>query len=568
MNSSDFSLNKLRMDYRVPLPRILEHTDSLTPLTSEFPQSLPENVAKFFPHTAGKPLLTFKPGPPISRRPLRIAALFSGGQAPGGHNVISGLFDYLKKHHSNGQLIGFLGGPSGLINNHAIEITETLISTYRNQGGFDLLGSGRTKIESPEQFAAAVKTVNDLGLDGLIIIGGDDSNTNAALLAEYFIACEVQTSVIGVPKTIDGDLKNNNIECSFGFDTASKLYSDLIANIQRDAISAKKYCHFIKLMGRTASHLTLECALRTQPNGALIGEEIAKEKKSLQDVVHDLAETICRRAAAGKEYGVYLIPEGLLEFIPECKDLIKELNTLLTTDKTIAPSLDQLDLPEKKLAFIQERLSSHSKTCFQLFPQEIKLQLLQDRDPHGNIQVSHIESERLMISLLNIELTKRRANGSYKGTFKPLPHFYGYEGRSCYPSNFDAQYCYALGQVAGVLVQAEATGYLACIKKLTSPLSDWEISGIPLSSMMVIEERGGKTKPVLSKALVDLVGAPFMAFQKNRDGWAVDDRYVYPGPIQYFGPQELTNAMTITLQLESEARKTSASQQLTPSPRD
>jgi pyrophosphate--fructose-6-phosphate 1-phosphotransferase len=552
------------VDYPVPLPRILQDSNSLISFTIGSTQQLSDDLVKFFPHTANKPTIGFKPGVNSSSGPLRIAALFSGGQAPGGHNVISGLFDYLKKQHPDSQLIGFLGGPSGLINNKAIEITEALISPYRNQGGFDLLGSGRTKIETPEQFAAAEKSVNDLALDGLIIIGGDDSNTNAALLAEYFISRDVHTRIIGVPKTIDGDLKNREIECSFGFDTASKTYSELIANIQRDAISAKKYCHFIKLMGRTASHITLECALRTHPNAALIGEEIAEKQSSLQDIVQNLTEIISKRAAAGKEYGVFLIPEGLLEFIPECKVLIKELNNLLANDK----SIDQFDAPEIKITYLQEKLSIDSLTCFQLLPQEIKLQLLQDRDPHGNIQVSHIESERLIISMLNMELNKRKANGSFKGSFRPLPHFYGYEGRSCYPSNFDSQYCYALGQLAGVLIQAGATGYLACIKKLTSPTAEWEICGVPLSSMMAIEERGGKAKPVLSKALVDLAGAPFKAFLKNREQWAVDDNYVYPGPIQYFGPQELTDAMTLTLQLESEARKNSASQQLTPSPRD
>ncbi len=567
MDLSDFSLQKLRASYREPVPAVFSKSGNLIPTPSKTTSLLPSELAHIFPNTANKPYLSFKSGPAGPKKALRVAALFSGGQAPGGHNVLSGLFDYLAKSHPGSFLIGFIGGPSGLISNSYIEITATLIDQYRNQGGFDLLGSGRTKIETPEQFSAAERSVNDNNLDGLIIIGGDDSNTNAALLAEYFVTRDVHTNVVGVPKTIDGDLKNEQIECSFGFDTASKVYSELIANIQRDALSAKKYCHFIKLMGRTASHITLECALRTHPNAALIGEEIAEDQSSLNDIVQKLASIISDRSAKGKDYGVFLIPEGILEFIPECKILFKELSKIAINDNDQAKTDQHVD-SDKILEALQKQLSNASKRCLQLLPKDIQLQLLQDRDPHGNIQVSQIESERLFISMLKIELNKRKAEGSYTGKFSPLPHFYGYEGRACYPSNFDAQYCYALGLTAGALIQAEANGYLACVNKLSLPVQNWEINGVPLNSLMHIEERSGKSKPVIAKALVDLKGKPFKSFCENRDRWAIDDKYEYPGPIQYFGPHELTDAITITLQLESEAKNSSATKQLTTSPRD
>lgn len=549
MQLPDSGLHKFRLEYQVKLPKMLEN--ALRLITYPLPSLPPLNqeIATFFPDISNKPYLAIKNGESASSPPLRIAALFSGGQAPGGHNVISGLFDFLKELHPDSELFGFLGGPSGLIKNHSIPLTKATIQPYRNQGGFDLLGSGRTKIETPEQFSAAEKTVIDLKLDGLVIIGGDDSNTNAAFLAEHFISRGVQTAVIGIPKTIDGDLKNSEIECSFGFDSATKTYSELIGNIQRDALSAKKYCHFIRLMGRTASHITLECALKTRPNAALIGEEIAKKRTGLKEIVNGLADVICERSAVGKNYGVFLIPEGILEFIPECKILIKELETLLI-DNLAAKKLDQIEDPVKKFSLIEVQLSENSKKCFQTFPKEIKLQLLQDRDPHGNIQVSQIDSERLIISLLKTELNERKANDAFKGTFQPLSHFYGYEGRACYPSDFDVHYCYSLGQAAGILIKDKATGYLACVKNLAGPISDWEVYGIPLTSMMKIEERAGKSKPVIAKAFVDLEGAPFKAFHLNRDLWALEDHYAYPGPIQYFGPKELTDEITLTLRLE------------------
>lgn len=554
MTHTKDSLHDLRLKYPLDLPKMLEEAERLTPFSKENAPPVCAEVAKFFPHLKEMPYLSFKIGQPEHKMPIRIGALFSGGQAPGGHNVLSGLFDFVKKVHPNSQFFGFLGGPSGLIKNKQIELTDSLINHYRNQGGFDLLGSGRTKLETEEQFKAAEKTVLELNLDGLIIIGGDDSNTNAAHLAEYFISRNIDTCIVGVPKTIDGDLKNNDIEISFGFDTAVKIYSNLIANIQRDALSAKKYYHFIKLMGRTASHVTLECALRTHPNAALIGEEIAEQNQGLKEIVHELSNLICERSAKGKEFGVFLIPEGILEFIPDCKKLFSELN-LLSKDAATEKLLSEFSNQDDKLDFVEKKLSRESSHLFRELPKDIRVQLLQERDPHGNIQVSQIESERLIIDLIKKELVKRHADGSYNGSFKTIPHFYGYEGRAGYPSNFDAHYCYALGLTAGVLVHSKASGYLACVNNLAAPVKEWEIKGVPLTSMMIIEERNGKLKPVIAKSLVSLTGLPFKEFKEHRAHWSLNDDYNYPGPIQFFGPQGLTEAITRTLLLESEAEE-------------
>ncbi len=496
-----------------------------------------EELRNQFPHLFGQPILQLDEGPINAdvRRPLRVGVLFSGGQAPGGHNVIVGIFASLKGLDAKNTLIGFLGGPSGLTENKQKELSHEMIVNYRNTGGFDLIGSGRTKIETQEQFNAALTTVQALRLDGLIIIGGDDSNTNAALLAEFFLQKECQTKVIGVPKTIDGDLKNAHVEASFGFDTASKLYSELIGNIERDALSAKKYMHFIKLMGRSASHITLECALQTHPNLALISEEVAAEQKTLYQITEEIADLICKRSEKKMPYGVILIPEGLIEFVPEMKQLIKELNVLSE------------ESPEVR----ETKLSAPSKKVFGFLPPEIRQQLLLDRDPHGNVQVSHIETEKLLIHLVKDALKKRP---SYKEKFHAVSHFFGYEGRAAFPSYFDAHYCFALGHVATALIQAGRTGYMASIRGLTKPVEEWTGEGVPLTALMTIEERKGKAKPVIQKALVDLNGEPFKYFASQRQEWALDDHFRFPGPLQFYGAPELTESTTFTLQLEQGAK--------------
>lgn len=444
---------------------------------------------------------------------IKVGVLFSGGQASGGHNVIAGLFNSLKESQSKNQLIGFLNGPSGLIKNHFIELTKEIIDRYRNQGGFDLLGSGRTKIESDEQFAETLKTVQMHQLDGLVIIGGDDSNTNAAFLAEYFCKHQVKTQVIGIPKTIDGDLQNEWIELSFGFDTASKIYAEIIGNLARDAISAKKYYFFVKMMGRSASHITLECALQTQINAALISEEIAEKKWFLADVVNHFADIICQRALINKHYGVFLIPEGILEFIPDCQLVIQELNRL-----------------EK---FSIEHLSEKAAACFVQFPENIQKQLLLDRDPHGNVQVSKIETEKMMIDLVEKELKKRAANQKYEGDFNPQGYFCGYEGRAGLPTDFDSSYCYTLGYGANLLIQQNQTGMMCCVQHLKKPINQWQLFGAPIVSMLHFEMRKGKQKAVIQKAFVNLNSPVFKRFQSQRKKWQTEDNYRYPGPIQF-----------------------------------
>lgn len=535
-------LQQMRTQYQPILPSVLKNFGSLSSIPKPNSNINDENISSYFPLTKKQPFLTFVQGKSISHQAKRVGVLFSGGPAPGGHNVIAGLYDALKKLHPESTLFGFCNGPSGLIKNKHIEITDHKLAPYRNQGGFDLIGTGRTKIESVEQFEAAEATVRGLNLDGLIIIGGDDSNTNAALLAEYFRKKNCKTVVNGVPKTIDGDLTNEDIEVSFGFDTACKIYSEIIGNILRDSLSAKKYYYFIKLMGRSASHIALECALQTHANLTLISEEIQEQHKTLQQITAEICDLICARAKVGKDYGVILIPEGIIEFIPEFKSLINELNALLAIDQPHSGKLADLS-SEDKFTYLSKHLSNVANNCFREIPTEIRLQLLMDRDPHGNVQVSKIETERLLIQSVAKELQQR----TYQGKFSPQPHFCGYEGRSGLPSNFDAHYCYALGHVAALLVDATHTGYICCVQNLSAPANDWQIGARAISSMMTLEKRHGQEKLVIRKALVNLQGKPFSSFKSMCEAWKLEDDYRCPGPIQFYGPKELTEAITMTL---------------------
>jgi pyrophosphate--fructose-6-phosphate 1-phosphotransferase len=543
-------LQKARVLYHPVLPRSLEKLASLAAV-AEGKVEAQEKIATQFPHTHGQPLLRFKQGAAeLHHRPLAVGVVLSGGQAAGGHNVIAGLFDALKKLNPSSRLIGFCEGPSGIIKDKTLEITEQLLYPYRNQGGFDMIGSGRTKIETEEQFQAAEHTVKSQKLDGLVIVGGDDSNTNAALLAEYFRHRQVNCSVVGVPKTIDGDLKNALIEVSFGFDSACKTYSEIIGNILRDALSAKKYYYFIKLMGRSASHIAMECAFQTRPNLALIGEEIEAEGNTLAEVVAKICDLISLRATKGKNYGAILIPEGIVEFIPEVKLLISELNALLAPDRPHQAKIDQFATREEGVDYAMKFLSTSAVKCFSQLPKSIQIQLMEDRDPHGNVQVSKIETERLLMEMVERELLKRAQAGSYNGKFSGQPLFCGYEGRSCFPSNFDSQYCYALGFVAALLVDGGHTGYMSAVQDLTQAVESWRAAGVPITSMMHLEMRHGQPKPVIKKALVDLKGKPFAEFKQQRDHWVLHDEYTSPGPIQFAGPKELSESITFTLKLE------------------
>jgi pyrophosphate--fructose-6-phosphate 1-phosphotransferase len=507
-----------------------------------------EELKALFKHNYGKPLAVFESGNNDAiRRPLTAGVILSGGQAPGGHNVIAGLYDGLKKGNPDSVLYGFLGGPSGLTDNKAMRFTGDIIDRYRNTGGFDIIGSGRTKIETPEQFAAALATAQALKLDAIVIVGGDDSNTNAALLAEYFLDKGASIQVIGCPKTIDGDLKNEYIETSFGFDTAVKTYSELIGNIARDANSAKKYWHFIKLMGRSASHITLECALQTQPNVCLISEEVEAKKLSLDQVVEQICDSVVRRAEKGDNFGVVLIPEGLVEFIPEMKTLIAELNDIMALEAEEFASFHSF--PEQ-LAWLDAKLSAPSYKLLRSFPQDIAGQFLMDRDPHGNVQVSRIETEKLLMEMARKRLSGLKADGRYKGKYSPLGHFFGYEGRCAFPSNFDADYCYSLGFSAFVLIASGLTGYISSVRNLTAPADQWIAGGVPLTMMMNMEQRQGSKKPVIRKALVELEGKPFKAFAAARDTWAGETCFLFPGAIQYFGPGEVCDQPAQTLKLE------------------
>jgi diphosphate-dependent phosphofructokinase len=531
-------LQQARLSYQPRLPRLLKRVETLSfkeeqNITSAVADA--DQLRALFPHLFGQPKLTANKESKESHRPLRVGVVLSGGQAAGGHNVISGLHDALLALNSENHLFGFLGGPSGIVEDRWVEITGELLSDYRNQGGFDMIGSGRTKIETPEQLEKSRLTLRQLSLNGLVIIGGDDSNTNAAVLAEYLLEHGEEIAVVGVPKTIDGDLKNSEIEVSFGFDTACKIYAELIGNLMRDALSAKKYTHFVKLMGRSASHIALECALSTHPNYTLIGEEVAARGLTLKQITSELTDLICRRAAQGKNFGLVLVPEGAIEFIPEVGQLIREINAALAHG--VSPEVEA----------VAQQLTPPSLLCFQSLPGHIREQLLEDRDPHGNVQVSHIATEQLLIEAVREELSTRT---DFKGKFSPIAHFFGYEGRSALPSNFDADYCYGLGYVAALLISMGKTGYMAALQNLCEPAEEWQPAAISLTSMMRLEERKGKQKPVIVKSLVDLSGSPFVNFAKERSRWATEDDYQSPGPIQFFGGRELTDLIPITLRLE------------------
>ncbi|MDR0758971.1 MAG: diphosphate--fructose-6-phosphate 1-phosphotransferase [Treponema sp.] len=547
------ALQEARYRYQPKLPLSLsQDISNIAVNLGEPAESLAdqEELKALFKHSYGKPVAAFVAGGNDKiRRPLTVGVILSGGQAPGGHNVIAGLYDGLMKGNPDSVLYGFLGGPSGLTDNKTMKLTGEIIDQYRNTGGFDIIGSGRTKIETPEQFAAALATARMLKLDAVVIIGGDDSNTNAALLAEYFLDKGASTQVIGCPKTIDGDLKNEYIETSFGFDTAVKTYSELIGNIGRDANSARKYWHFIRLMGRSASHITLECALQTQPNICLISEEVEAGKLSLGQVVDQICDSVVRRAEKGDNFGVVLIPEGLVEFIPEMKALIVELNDAMAkNEKEFAALVSFGD----QLAWLKAKLSGPSYGLIQSLPPDIAKQLLMDRDPHGNVQVSRIDTEKLLITMTEKRLANLKAGGAYNGKFSALGHFFGYEGRCAFPTNFDADYCYTLGFSAFVLIASGLTGYLSSVRNLTAPADQWIAGGVPLTMMMNMEQRQGIRKPVIRKALVALDGEPFKAFAAARDTWAVRTSFLFPGAIQYFGPSEVCDQPTRTLQLEHE----------------
>lgn len=507
-------------------------------------------LKEMFPNTYGKPVVSFTEGKSeLPDKPLKVGVILSGGQAPGGHNVIAGLFDGLKKVNSDSRLYGFLGGPSGILESKYIEITDSYLADYRNTGGFDIIGSGRTKLESEEQFAVCAKVLTGMGIDAMVVIGGDDSNTNAALMAEYMARENVPVQVIGVPKTIDGDLKNEQIEVSFGFDTACKVYSELIGNIARDANSAKKYWHFIKLMGRSASHIALECALQTQPNICLIGEEVAAKQQTLRDVVEQICEVVIKRSENGWDFGLVLVPEGLVEFIPEMKILISELNDILAQHEEYFTSLRTFS---DQSEFINPKLSKDASYTFSSLPGSIQRQLLMDRDPHGNVQVSRIETEKLLIEMVEHRLAELKSEGKYNGKFSFQHHFFGYEGRCAAPSNFDADYTYALGMTAVLLISAGLTGYMASVRNLFAGIGNMVAGGIPITMMMNLEQRHGKKKPVIRKALVELDGTPFRTFKNKRSDWSINTRFRFPGPIQYFGPEQVCDKTTITLQLEHE----------------
>ena len=505
-------------------------------------------IKKLFPNTYGMPVLTFEPSNLSEQgEPINVGVILSGGQAPGGHNVISGIFDGIKAINKNSKLYGFLNGPSGLVNHDYIELTPDIIDQYRNTGGFDIIGSGRTKLEEESQFEKGLEICKKLGIKAIVIIGGDDSNTNACVLAEYYLQHKSGIQVIGVPKTIDGDLKNEMIETSFGFDTATKVYSEVIGNIERDAnSSAKKYWHFIKLMGRSASHVTLECALKTQPNIALIGEEVEQKNESLDDIVTYMANVVKTRADQGMNYGVALIPEGLIEFIPAIKRLIQELNDMIAANQKEFDKISDND----KIKFISEHLSKDNADLFKSLPETVSKQLALDRDPHGNVQVSLIATESLLAEMVAKKLDQWKKEGKYKGKFATQKHFFGYEGRCAAPSNFDADYCYSLGRVAALLIKSGKTGYMSSVRNLTKPAAEWVAGGIPITMMMNMEKRSGKMKPVIQKALVKLESGPFKYFESKREEWASKTLYKYPGPIQYWGPSEIVDITTETIQHE------------------
>ena len=507
-----------------------------------------EEIKKMFPNTYGMPVVEFAEGGQPSSAEFNVGIILSGGQAPGGHNVISGLYDGVKSINPANKLYGFLMGPGGLVDHKYIEFTDSLIDAYRNTGGFDIIGSGRTKLEKESQFESGIEILRQLGIKALVIIGGDDSNTNACVLAEYYAAKKYGVQVIGCPKTIDGDLKNAQIETSFGFDTACKTYSELIGNIERDCNSARKYWHFIKLMGRSASHIALECALQTQPNICLISEEVEAKNMSLDDVVTYIAEVVAKRAAAGNNFGTVLVPEGIIEFIPAIKKLIAELNEVLTDPATGESRV--FSSKDEQVAFVKSHIAPENLAVLESLPKDVERQLCLDRDPHGNVQVSLIETEKLLSAMVATKLAAWKAEGKYNGKFSAQHHFFGYEGRCAAPSNYDADYCYSLGYNASRLIAAGKTGYMSVIRNTTAPAAEWIAGGVPITMMMNLERRNGAMKPVIRKALVELDGAPFKYFASKRDEWAEQTAYVYPGPIQYWGPSEVCDQTTKTLQLE------------------
>ncbi|MBR5893420.1 MAG: diphosphate--fructose-6-phosphate 1-phosphotransferase [Bacteroidaceae bacterium] len=541
------ALQKARAAYEPKLPQALKEVVKVCEGAATESVADQEAIKSMFPNTYGLPIITFEKGGEVKEYPaINVGVILSGGQAPGGHNVIAGLFDGVKKLNPQSRLYGFLMGPGGLVDHKYMEITAEIMDAYRNTGGFDIIGSGRTKLEKTEQFDKGLEIIKELDIKALVIIGGDDSNTNACVLAEYYAAKNTGVQVIGCPKTIDGDLKNAYIETSFGFDTACKVYSEVIGNIQRDCNSAQKYWHFIKLMGRSASHIALECALQTQPNYCIISEEVEKKALSLDDIVTAIAQAVANRAAAGNNFGTVLIPEGLIEFVPAMKALIAELNDLLAHKGEEYAAV----APEEQRQYIIDQLSQENAAVYASLPAGVARQLTMDRDPHGNVQVSLIETEKLLSEMVAGKLAAWKAEGKYVGKFNPQHHFFGYEGRCAAPSNYDADYCYALGYNASQLIAAGKTGYMSSIRNTTAPAAEWVAGGIPITMMMNMERRHGEMKPVIQKALVDLEGAPFKTFAANREQWANETCYVYPGPIQYFGPSEVCDQTTVTLALE------------------
>ena len=545
------ALQKARAAYQPKLPIVL--TGAVKAVEGHATNSVAdqEEIKKLFPNTYGLPELRFEKSTNTQpSKPVNVGVILSGGQAPGGHNVICGLFDGIKKIHRDSRLYGFLMGPGGFVDHNYMELTAPFIADYRNTGGFDIIGSGRTKLETKEQFDKGLEILKELDIKALVIIGGDDSNTNAAVLAEYYKSINAGVQVIGCPKTIDGDLKNDVIETSFGFDTATKVYSEVIGNIQRDCNSAKKYYHFIKLMGRSASHIALECALQTQPNICIISEDVEANDMTLAQIVDQIAGVVAARAEKGMNFGTVLIPEGLIEFIPAVKRLIAELNDLLAKNEAEFAAL----APADQRGYILAHLSKENAAVYESLPEGVARQLSLDRDPHGNVQVSLIETEKLLSEMVAKRLDEMKAAGQFKGTFKSLHHFFGYEGRCADPSNFDADYCYALGFNASCLIRAGVTGYMSSVRNLTKPSVQWIAGGIPVTMMMNMERRHGEMKPVIQKALVRLDGAPFQKFAAKRDEWALNTCYVYPGPIQYFGPAEVCDQPTMTLKYEHQGK--------------
>ena len=540
------ALQKERAGYQPKLPKALQGAVKVQEGAPTQSVDNQEDIKKLFPNTYGMPLVEFVPADSANNAKINVGIILSGGQAPGGHNVISGLFDEVKKLNPENRLYGFLMGPGGLVDHNYIEITAENLQAYRNTGGFDMIGSGRTKLEKEEQFEKGLEIIRKLDIKAVVIIGGDDSNTNACVLAEYYAAKQYGVQVIGCPKTIDGDLKNDQIETSFGFDTATKTYSELIGNIERDCNSARKYWHFIKLMGRSASHIALECALQTQPNICLVSEEIEAKDQTLNDIVEYIAGVVAYRAEQGNDFGVVLIPEGLIEFIPAIGRLIQELNDLLAAHGADYLNLDK----DAQRKYILAHLSAENKATFETLPEGVARQLSLDRDPHGNVQVSLIETEKLISEMVAAKLDQWKKEGKYTGKFSPLHHFFGYEGRCAAPSNFDADYCYALGSSAAQLIANGKTGYMAIVKNTTAGTDQWKAGGVPITMMMNMERRNGEMKPVIRKALVELDGAPFKTFAAQREKWAKETCYIYPGPIQYWGPSSVCDQTTKTLELE------------------